>query len=267
MVYVKENKFIFYKYKVTFINKTNNTYNKTYTDNIEAVKASIEKNPRFYTLLNTEELKLGIPEYEKLKEMNKLIQHYKENYINDVTLYIENNIVINKDPILENLFNQCLENTKVYLLEILKPYIKDIRTKYENAGFEFKGHVYDTDDKARTSLLGVTSTINTDITINKLSPEKALAKIVPWRMQNNETVLLPASEIQEAGAKITKFISTCFAAEKMTQDKILTLEVRDILNFKELNEFKSLLKNRSDNTDLTIESIYKEILDTLLKKV
>lgn len=267
MVYVKENKFVFYKYKITYRVKTTNELNTVYTDNKEAIIASLEKNRLHYTLENIEELKLGITEYEKLKEMNDLIKQYKENYINDVTLYIENDIVINKDPILEDIFNKCLDKTKLYLLNVLKPYIKNIRTEYENSGFEFKGHIYDTDDRARTSLLGVSAAINTDITINKLTAEEALAKLVPWRMQNNETVMLTALELQEAGSKITKYISTCFAAEKLTQDRIMKLEVRDILNFKELNKFKSLLKNRVDETELTIKDIYSETLNSLIQKV
>lgn len=261
MVYVENNKYVFHKHFVTFIKKQNNKEKtiKTYTDNPGRIERMVNRNYDTMYNFNTESLIPTVIQYERLNEINDLKLENKESRITDVSYYIEYGVVLNNDGPFTKLFEKATETTKSFIIDQLKPLIKKCRNQLEKEGYLFKDHLFDCDEQARNSMAGAAASMSANSLLGK-SKEEILKEKIIWKLFDNSYVELTSSEIITLGDQIKNYYADSIAAESLTIEKLKTKTIQELLNIKDLEDLRSILRNRDDEHTNSIYDIYKEVL-------
>lgn len=259
MVYVENNIFQFYKYKVEFFNTMTDKKVVSYVDDPDGVSRMASKHSHIEDI-KINKLTPSVEEYERLKEFNALVLDIKENYINDCGIYVKFGAVLNKDVALKSIYDKSIDKTKAYIIDTLKPAFKRLRVEKELSGITLNGKWFDSDEGGRSALTSAMGLINIQISAGK-DPKEILNQKVIWKMKDNVHAECTNAELQEVSLLIGKMVADAFKTEAVIGIKLMGYDLDKLLSIKEVNELRiyaSSLDNEIQLKDV-FEEIYQEV--------
>ena len=234
------NTFGFFKYKVSY---TLNGIDVTeYCSDCNTIRNQCIKNPNRYSNFRSEEFQPTPEQIARLKDINSLTLDpiFKRNVLEDLSLYVESNVMVNKAVELSSLAAKAKEDTKVWLVNLLKPAVKALRNEVRYGGLQMFGTVIDTSLDAKVSTMGYVLYIMLQRDLHNAehpdnpAPFPDETKQYNWKAKNDDFVLLTFRQICELSAALITHEEGCFAAEKLTLDYLLSLDVNELVKFRQL---------------------------------
>lgn len=260
MVYIEKEIFNFYNYKTVFYNSLTDKEVVNYTDEPSSIERMVAKHDHMKNL-QIIPLEPTVEQYERLKEFNSLILDIKNNYINDCSLYVEHGAVFNKDKALNSIFEKSKEATKKFIMKVLKPSFKKLRTEKELSGFIHNGKWFDSDADGRLALTSAMGLVNIQISAGTPA-ETILNEKIVWKMKDNKHFECTYKELQEVCVLIGKMVADAFKTEGKMEQALSKYSIEELLTLKELEDIRIFSKSVSDKTlDLkeVFEQTFKEV--------
>jgi hypothetical protein len=232
MIYVKDNQFKFYKFKITYDIKQNglNIGTVDYVDDVDEARDSIYRRPDIYSNFNSEPLIPTPEQTHRLAAINNVNLQYKENYMWDMRLFVEKGVMFNQDPLLKPLADKGLAATINFLVENLKPEIKKLRDEKNNNGIELFGYKFDSNQFARNNVSQYITIAMKDMVIAKDQAKALDAKYI-WKDFNDVHRELTFEQICKLADEMGNHMRACFAAEALTAQALSKKSVPELLSF------------------------------------
>lgn len=96
------------------------------------------------------------------------------------------------------------------------------RDTYIDEGVIFNGHLFDSDQRARENIMGMSNAISLGIPISES---------FTWRSQLNEDVPMNADSLTAFGVAMLSFVSACFAKSWHLKDTMNAMTSTDVLDY------------------------------------
>jgi len=107
-------------------------------------------------------------------------------------------------------------------IEALHQQINMFRDSYINAGVVYKGHLFDSDARARENIMGMSNAITVGV---------QLPADFTWRSHNNEDVPMTAPELIDFGIRMMMFVSKNYGVSWYHKDTLTNLGSTNQLDY------------------------------------
>ena len=235
--------FMFHKYKMKYY--LNGQEVIDYGNDFKTMQSQVIKNPHRYSCFTYEDFRPTTEQVDRLKEVNALPLDpmFKRNTLEDIALYVESNVMVNKAAELSSLSIKATADTKVWLVNLLKPDVKLLRDEVRYGGIPMFGTVIASDQDAKVSVMGyiLYGLLQSNINPNATKPWLD-SKTYNWKAKNNDFVTLTYAQLIEMAKTLITHEEGCFAAEKLVLDQLLALSVAELTRFRQLAKY-----NRTGN--------------------
>lgn len=252
MIYLENNQYKFYKNLVTF---TENGITKTsYENDASSLMDMIYNNPRVFKYIKTDLIIPTKEQVDRLAEINNIALEFKENYTYDLGIYVKDGIMFNQDPSLKSLADKSKLNTAMFLIENIKPYIKELRDTKCDGGIKLYGFKFDSNEKARNN---VSQYILIALKDKILSPQDFTAneKKYVWKDFDNIYRSLTFDQIKELADTMGWHMQACYAAEDITLVKLSKLTIEELLKFPINKKYNRTGRNIASEADVSVGDI------------
>lgn len=246
MLKFTNNTFSAYKYLVTYDVKGESERAETFTDNIADVFFMVNTYPFKYSNPVSEEVILTPEQDARIKEINDLNLEHKENYTLDFNMYVRYGIMTNQDPALAPIAASSKDLTVKYLVDRLKPAIKQLRDLKSAGGVELFGRKFDSDSLAKENITGYVT-----LGLLEIATKGKCDRTFDWKDYNNEFTKLTYEQVCQLAKLIAGHIQACFSAESLTHLELAKLEVATLLKFPGNESFNRVGRTVETEQDLT----------------
>ena len=231
-----------YKYVCSYT--FNNETVTVYTDNSILFQDMVTNNDEFSNFIS-KEITLTQEQQDRLNDYNsKSSSNSSAGYGEYVSKFIIDGYVSKDAPEYLQEFlkeEKYQDQSRSYILEQITQYLKDKRKVREDGGVRFKEYTASTDEKSR---LTITALI--------VSVGQGLITQVDYKFEDGFATL-NQQEIMELSKLMLAHNQLCFTAEKLCNEKLLTLTLQELQNYETKYQVNDLY-------DETYRALYLELL-------
>lgn len=264
MIYLKDNQFKFYKHLITFTE--DGEPKSSYENDYSSVMEMVYNNPRKFKNFSIDFVVPTKEQVDRLNEINAISLEFKENYVQDLSTYVKDGVMFNRDPNLMGLVEKTKAKTIEFLVDNAKPYVKLLRDEKCDGGIDLFGFKFDSNKMARSNVSQYILIALKEKLLSK-GDYDAPNRTYVWKDFNDIYRSLSFEQVLQLADHMAAHMQACFTGENLTLIKLSKLSIDELLKFPINRKYNRIGKNVAIEEDLTINKLPVDEAECPLKKI